>query len=195
MRLPLKCTVDYIPDFLTPSEATDLYDLLIDEYQLDQAQMVTRAGGRLIKTDSFKILFVTDELLAQKSHPEEVHGKNYVFAGKMAALKRKVEQFVNHEFDLAMCLYYPNGNFGAPYHRDQQTSGKDTILPSLSLGAVREFSFKKGTNGAPYNLQLAHGSALIMGENCQSRYMHSLLEDPGCNQGRINITFRERNFQ
>ncbi len=114
MRLPLNCTVDYINDFLTKAEAEELYALLINQYQIDQARMIQEAGGRLIKTDSFKILFLTDELKEQKSHPEEIHGKNYAFSGKMAELKKKVENLLNREFDLAMCLYYPDGNYFGP---------------------------------------------------------------------------------
>jgi len=195
MRLPLNCTVDYIGDFLTQTEAEELYTLLISQYQIDKARLIREAAGKLIKTDSFKILFLTAELLEKKSHPEEIHGKRFPFIGKMADLKKKVENLLSREFDLAMCLYYPDGNFFAPYHSDQETSGFNTILPSISLGAVREFSFKDKTTEECYNLELANGSVLVMGAHCQSRYMHSLLKDPTYKRGRINITFRDRNFQ
>lgn len=195
MRLPLNCTVDYINDFLTPTEAAELYTLLIGQYQIDQARMIIEAGGQLIETDSFKILFLIDELIESNSHPEQIHGKNHPFTGKMAELKQKVEAFAEMEFDLAMCLYYPDGNFYAPYHFDQQTSGHNTILPSISLGEVRAFSFKENDTGECYSMDLADGSLLIMGDYCQARYEHSLLKDPKYKHGRINITFRDRKFK
>lgn len=195
MKLPINCTVEYKCDFLTKAEAQELYDLLISQYQIDKARIIIEAGGKLIKTDSFKILFVTEELKKQNSHPETVHGKSFVFTGKMAALKKKVETLLNREFDLAMCLYYPDGHYFAPYHSDQETAGSETILPSISLGEAREFSFKDKTDGSCYNLELANGSILVMGAYCQSRFTHSLLKDPKYKQGRINITFRDRNFQ
>ncbi|MEO0779056.1 MAG: alpha-ketoglutarate-dependent dioxygenase AlkB [Bacteroidota bacterium] len=195
MKLPLNCAVDYRSDFLSEAEATALYASLINEYHLDRARLIKEAGGKLIKTDSFKILFLTEALLAQNSHPEVVHGKRYPFSGKMQELKTKVERLVATTFDLAMCLYYPDGHYFAPYHRDQETSGDKTIIPSISLGEVRTFSFKSNTNGDCYQLDLAHGSALIMGDYCQSRYTHSLLQDPKYQGGRINITFRDRKFQ
>lgn len=195
MTLPLNCTVDYISDFLNKEEVDDLYTLLINQYQIDQARIIIEAGGQLIETDSFKILFSTEELIKQKSHPEKIHGKSFAFAGKMAELKKRVEQFLNREFDLAMCLYYPDGNYFAPYHSDQETSGDDTVLPSISLGEPREFSFKDKANGDCYNLELANGSLLVMGTHCQSRYTHSLLQNPKYKKGRINITFRDQNFQ
>ncbi len=195
MKLPLNCTIDYIKDFLSKEEAKQLYTTLIDTYQIDKARLVINAGGQLIKTDSFKILFATERLIAQNSHPEEIHGKSFAWTGVMAKLKEKVENLLNKEFELAMCLYYPNGNYFAPYHSDQETSGHATILPSISLGIEREFSFKDTATEAVYSLNLANGSLLIMGDYCQERYMHSLPRNTTYKTGRINITFREPNFQ
>ena len=195
MKLPLNCTVDYIKDFLSDQEAVALYQNLIDQYHLDQARLIINAGGKLIETDSFKILFVTEELKERNSHPEEIHGKNHLWSGQMLELKNKVESYLDKEFDLAMCLYYPDGNYFAPYHSDQETSGYNTILPSISLGEVRAFSFSNKESDQDYQLDLAHGSLLVMGAYCQERYTHSLLQKPIYKKGRINITFREASFQ
>jgi alkylated DNA repair dioxygenase AlkB len=195
MKLPLNCTVDYINDFLSDEEAHELYSILIDKYKLDQARIIIEAGGKLIKTDSFKILFATDRMIRQNSHPEEVHGKCYLWEGPMADLREKVENFLNKTFELAMCLYYPDGNYFAPYHSDQETSGYITILPSISLGEAREFSFNDKENNKIYNLDLANGSLLVMGAHCQRRYTHSLIQNPKYKKGRINITFREPSFK
>ena len=154
-----------------------------------------KAGGQIIETDSFKILFSTKELISQNTHPEEVHGKVYPWKGQMAELRNKVEAFTGKTFEIAMCLYYPNGNFFAPYHSDQETSGADTVLPSISLGTVRTFSFKENETEEDYTLSLADGSLLLMGKNCQRNYTHSLPKNTNCSTGRINITFREARFQ
>lgn len=195
MKLPINCTTDYISDFLTEVEASELYFNLINEYKLDQSRIIIQAGGKLIKTDSFKILFATEKMIQQNSHPEEIHGKCFKWAGPMAKLREKIENLLNKKFELAMCLYYPNGNYFAPHHSDLETSGHNTILPSISLGAVREFSFNDKEGKNVYNLDLANGSLLVMGAYCQTRYTHSLLQNPKYKKGRINITFREPNFQ
>ncbi|AGC78297.1 2-oxoglutarate-Fe(II)-dependent oxygenase superfamily protein [Nonlabens dokdonensis] len=195
MKLPLNCTVDYISDFLSDEEAMQLYTNLIEEYKLDQSRLTIRAGGQLIETDSYKILFVTKQLKELNSHPEEIHGKNHLWNGLMLQLKNKVEGYLDKEFDLAMCLYYPDGKYFAPYHSDQETSGHNTILPSISLGEVRSFSFSNKETDEDYKLDLAHGSLLVMGAYCQERYTHSLLQNPIYKKGRINITFREAGFQ
>ncbi|MFT5123383.1 MAG: alkylated DNA repair dioxygenase AlkB [Verrucomicrobiales bacterium] len=113
----------------------------------------------------------------------------------MATLRERVEQLLSKHFELAMCLYYPDGNFYAPYHFDQETSGAQTILPSLSLGEVRTFSFRENSSGEVYSLDLGHGSLLVMGAYCQSTYEHSLPKNPLHKNGRINITFREPDFK
>lgn len=195
MRLPLNCKVDYIEDFLDPAEADTLYQTLMEEYHIDESRMVIEAGGKLIKTDSFKIIFLTDRLIEENAYPERIHGKVFPWTGAMAKLRENVEKRLNKEFEVAMCLYYPDGNYHAPYHYDQQTSGYKTILPSLSLGEVRQFSFKENTTSAVYSLDLAHGSLLVMADYCQDNYTHSLPKDPKYKNGRINITFREPGFK
>lgn len=195
MRLPLNCTVDYFPGFLSQEESAELYRVLIEEYDLDKARLVVEAGGQIIRTDSFKILFTTAELIEQNTHPEHIHGKCHVWSGVMADLREKVEHLLDKQFEIAMCLYYPDGNYFAAYHFDQQTSGDRTILPSISLGAVRTFSFRENSSGDVYSLNLGNGSLLVMGDSCQSRYEHSLPKDPLYKQGRINITFRESTFK
>lgn len=195
MKLPLNCEVNYFDNFLTQEQSNKLYHLLIEKYKIDQARIIINAGGKLIKTDSFKILFVNQQIINNNSHPEEVHGKSFLWNGLLKELKEKVQDLLNIEFELAMCLYYPDGNYFAPYHSDQETSGFNTILPSISLGEVREFSFCEKNSNELYNLNLANGSLLVMGAHCQSRYTHSLPQNSKYKKGRINITFRESNFQ
>jgi alkylated DNA repair dioxygenase AlkB len=196
MKLPLNCTTHYYDDFLSPSEADELYQLLLDEYKLDKARIIIEVGGKIMETDSFKILFATDRLIESNSHPEHIHGKVHPWKGPMAKLREKVEAFTNHEFELAMCLYYPDGNFFTPYHSDQQTSGQKTLLPSLSLGEERDFTFREvESENEAYRLNLKNGSMLLMGEHCQFRYQHSLPKEPEYKNGRINITFREPSFK
>lgn len=192
--LPLNCDVKYYPNFLSSEEAWNLYKVLLEEYDISNQRLTIETGSGRIETDSFKILFATQDLIDQKSHPEEIHGKNFVYSGALKRLKEKVEKLTGKVYDLAMALYYPDGNFFAAYHYDQMTSGPETILPSLSLGEVREFCFKENDTGEIFSMDLDHGSLLVMGKGCQENYMHSLIQNPKYKNGRINITFREPNF-
>jgi hypothetical protein len=195
IKLPLDCDLTYIENFFSDEEAWRLYHLLIQEYQLDQKRFILDYGDHQIVTDSFKILFADQDLIDRNSHPEHIHGKSYVWCDAMQELKTRVQKVTGKAFPLAMALYYPDGNYFAEFHSDQKTSGDATILPSLSLGAERIFTFRHQTTEETYTIELAHGSLLIMGKGCQDNYMHSLPKDPDCQEGRINITFRDANFQ
>ena len=195
MKLPLDCSAQYINAFLTEEESDAIYSTLLTEFNLDKARLVIEAGDRMIETDSFKILFASQTMIDQNTHPEEIHGKSYVWSGVLDKLKTKIELLLNKKFELAMCIYYPNGTYYAPYHSDQETSGNNTILPSISLGEPREFSFRHKMTQEVFNLELTNGSLLIMGEYCQSRYEHSLLQNDKYKGGRINITFRDPSFK
>ena len=194
MRLPLNCSADYYGDFLSEEEASELCQSLIHEHYLDKSQLVAEVAGEMVVIDTFKILFLTERLIKLNSHPEKIHGRTYVWSGAMARLRTRIEEWTEREFEIAMCIYYPNGDYFSPYHFDQQTSGINTIIPSISLGEVREFSFKENDSDEVYSLDLANGSLLLMRRYCQDRYTHSLPKNPKCKSGRINITFREPNF-
>ncbi len=195
LKLPLNCEVTYHHNFLSEDEAWELYDFLLNTYQIDTERLIIEAGGKLISTDSYKILFADQELIDRNSHPENIHGKNYIWCETLQKLRTKVEQLTGKTYPLAMALYYPDGDNFAAYHYDQKTSRDETILPSLSLGAIRSFSFRENKTQEVYSLDLNHGSLLVMGKDCQDKYMHSLPQDSTCKKGRINITFRDANFQ
>lgn len=195
MKLPLNCTVDYVSDFLSENEASALYRFLIEEYRVDRTRLVMEVAGKPTTTNNYKILFATPRLIDAGHLPESVFGKRYPWRGLMADLRERVESFTQGTFEIGMCLYYPDGSQGAIYHFDQQTSGAATVLPSLSLGEVREFRFRENASGEVYSLVLANGSLLVMADHCQARYEHSLPTDSRYRNGRINITFREANYR
>ena len=195
MKLPLNCEAEYISDFLTHEESSELFETLIKDYQLDKARLCIEAGNKIIETDSFKMLFVTKDLKFVDSLSENIHGKVHQWHGIFEKLKGKIENYCKNKFDIAMCIYYPNGEYFAPFHYDQTTSGHKTMIPSISLGAERQFTFRENVSDAEYSLTLASGSLLLMKDYCQDRYTHSLTKSQACKDPRINITFREVGFK
>lgn len=195
MKLPLKGNVSYFDDFLSPSESQELYDLFINTYKLPDSRLIFESDGQIIKTNSFKILIVTQEILDKEPQLQFSQWKNHLFEGQLLDLKHKVEAFTKGSYEIAMVLYYPDGSYDIPFHSDQLTSGNKTVVPSLSLGTARNFVFRDCHDQSLYQMKLASGSLLVMGENCQVENEHSLPLDPTCKTGRINVTFREAGFQ
>jgi len=60
----------------------------------------------------------------------------------------------------------------------------------LSFGAERKFSFKHKQTKQIVSLVLEHGSLLIMKNDTQSNWLHSLPKSKNITQPRINLTFR-----
>lgn len=76
-------------------------------------------------------------------------------------------------------------------HQDNEPElGQNPTIASLSLGATRRFTLKHLHTGQNYDIELSHGSLLIMAGEMQHHWKHSL---PKTNQSigeRINLTFR-----
>ncbi|HEY0091896.1 MAG TPA: alpha-ketoglutarate-dependent dioxygenase AlkB, partial [Flavobacterium sp.] len=60
----------------------------------------------------------------------------------------------------------------------------------LSLGAERKFSFKHKVTKETESFVLGNGSLLIMKDDTQSNWLHSLPKSTKISQSRINLTFR-----
>jgi alkylated DNA repair dioxygenase AlkB len=67
---------------------------------------------------------------------------------------------------------------------------KDGSIASLSLGADRKFGFKHKQDKQSLYLTLEHGSLLLMKEQVQSHWLHSLPKTSKVLKPRINLTFR-----
>lgn len=191
MLLPLNCTVSYHPGFLSEQEAHNLYHLIFSDYGIDQYRFLLSDGSR---SDSGKLMFIDEKHRAAGRFPEEAYGKNFFWPPAMQALRERVEAHTGRRFGTCVCIYYPDGNVGVDYHADFPAFGDTTVLPSLSLGAERLFALREKATGVIFKQPLAPGSMIVMGEHCQDRYEHSLLLDPKCKVGRINLTFREIGF-
>lgn len=193
LHLPLNCEAEYISQFLTEEEAAKLYDTLIQTYNIDKPYSVVVHGVEHT-LDSGKIMFIDQELYDAQAFSAIQHGKTAVWPEQLLPVRKKIEQLTGRKFGTGVCIYYPDGNVGVDYHSDFPAFGDTTVIPSLSLGEERLFYLREKQSQETFDLILEKGSLLIMGENCQERYEHSLPSDPRYKQGRINITFRQVGF-
>jgi alkylated DNA repair dioxygenase AlkB len=193
MKLPLNCSVEYITNFLSKSESKALYDELIEIHNIDQLTEVQTENGNY--TVNYGKLMFMDEALIQGNHlPEVQWGKGKSWSPTMKQIKERVEKLIQRTFHVCVCIYYPDGNSGVDFHADLAAFGDTSVIPSLSIGEEREFQLRENETSDIYELQLAEGSLLIMGENCQERYEHSLPVNSDYKKGRINLTFRTYGF-
>jgi len=133
-----------------------------------------------------------DEALYKANRfPTDVWGQTAVCPAALRKVKERVEALTGHSFQVGVGILYPNGNTGINYHSDLVAFGDTSFIPSLSLGAERRFFLREKATQVESNLLLHRGCLIIMGENCQERYEHSLPVDLACDGARVNVTFRK----
>lgn len=110
---------------------------------------------------------------------------------ELLELKKITEAACGTRFNSCLLNLYHDGTEGMAWHSDDEKAlGKNTVIASLSLGAVRKFSFKHKTTGEKIETILDNGSLLVMKGATQSNWLHMLPKSAKIKHPRINLTFR-----
>ena len=110
---------------------------------------------------------------------------------ELITLKKMSEELTGTIFNSCLLNLYHNGDEGMAWHSDDEKSlGKDTAIASFSFGAERKFSFKHKKTKQTLSLILENASLLIMKDNTQSNWLHSLPKSKKIKYPRLNLTFR-----
>ena len=193
-RIPLDCEVFYYPQFMSPTEATTLFSYLLSTLDLSD-YTVPLATGREYRMNVAKSMFIdtTNDELRKLS---EFHGRKMDWPKPLREVKETIQDLTGDIFDVCVCIYYKDGTRGVGFHSDLYAFGDISVIPSLSLGAEREFTLRKACNhNEQFTLKLASGSLIVMGEGCQEEYEHALLSDETVADPRINLTFRKFGYE
>ena len=195
-QLKLDCDVKYYPTFLSKKEATNLYEYIFENFDLVRRTVNTKneeGDETKYKLNRGTTMFLDKELENSDIVPN-IWGTDIsrnVWSGIVENVKERVENLTGKRYNICLCNYYATGNRTIGFHSDQEEYGSISCIASISLGEEREFVFRSKKD--PTNktgLVLEHGSLIIMGENCQERYEHSVPANKKCKNGRINLTFR-----
>src|SRR5205823_2998940 len=109
----------------------------------------------------------------------------------LLAVKQRVEAAAGAEFNGLLLNYYRHGQDSIGFHTDAEPElGTNPVVASLSLGAARRFVLKHKATGRRVELDLGHGSLLVMGGTCQHFWLHGLPKTKEAVGERINLTFR-----
>lgn len=122
-------------------------------------------------------------------------GQNHFCTGWLPPLLslNKILKMQGYDFNFVLINYYRNGDDYMGWHSDNEKSlGPKPDIASISLGAARDFLFrKKEDKSIKKKIHLESGSLLIMKGNCQSEWQHSLPKRKRVKEERINLTFRK----
>jgi alkylated DNA repair dioxygenase AlkB len=98
-------------------------------------------------------------------------------------------------FNSVLLNLYRDGNDSVAWHSDDEPElGRNPVIASLSLGQARSFRLKHDHDDSipPVQIELTHGSLLVMSGALQHHWKHQLPKRRSVNLGpRINLTFRQ----
>lgn len=113
------------------------------------------------------------------------------WTNELLELKEIVENQAKIRFNSCLLNLYHEGREGMGWHSDNENVlGDQPTIASLSLGAVRKFSFRHKHTRQTVSLSLENGSLLIMKDATQTHWQHCLPKSQKVVAPRINLTFR-----
>ncbi len=101
----------------------------------------------------------------------------------------KINAIKPFEYNAVLLNQYRNGNDSMGWHRDNEKEIDSRMIASVSLGASRKFKLRHRSKALKHAIILKNGDLLLM-ENMQDHWEHSVPKSSIIHQTRINLTFR-----
>jgi alkylated DNA repair dioxygenase AlkB len=184
--LPYDGEVIYYGHVLPQEKANHYYTALMDSIQWQHDEAVIFGKRYVTKR---KVAWYADGNYAYTYSNTTKQALPWTPALK--ELKALVEKTTGTTFNSCLLNLYHDGDEGMAWHSDDEKAlGKDTVIGSLSLGAVRKFSFKHKKTGEKTEIILDNGSLLVMKGTTQTHWLHRLPKSVKIKHPRVNLTFR-----
>ena len=129
-------------------------------------------------------------------------GVNYKYSGlrltptswhpELEVLRDELAAEHGIRFNSILVNAYRTGQDSMGWHADNEPElGPRPVIASISLGAERRFLIRQGSSGPSKSMDLEHGSRLMMQEDSQHVWQHSVPKTKRPVGLRINLTFRK----
>jgi alkylated DNA repair dioxygenase AlkB len=110
---------------------------------------------------------------------------------ELLEIKNKIEPKALVNFNSVLLNRYRNGNDSISWHTDAEKElGKNPIIASVNFGATRKFQLRHIHTKEKLEIELTHGSLLIMQGELQHFWQHQVPKTTQNVTERINLTFR-----
>lgn len=184
--LPEGGTLIYCGKILSPAEAEHYFKILIHTIPWKNDEMVM--FGKHIVTSRKIAWYANKETSYTYSNTTK---QALPWTRELLELKKRVEEISKVRFNSCLLNLYHSGEEGLGWHSDnEKTLGKNPIIGSLSLGAERKFMLKHKISKKNISLIPENGSLLLMKDETQENWLHSLPKTKKVKSARINLTFR-----
>lgn len=182
--------LEYFPNFLNKEKADLLLEKLLKEVPWQQQNI--KLFGKEIPQPRLTAFYAEQGISYTYSG---LQLKPNSFSTELWELKQKTQELSGFDFNTCLANLYRHGNDSMGWHADdEKVLGKNPVIASISLGGIRRFQFKHKTNkDLKENIELQHGSLLIMKGSMQHFWKHQLPKTKKEVAPRINLTFRKIN--
>ena len=179
--------VDYYGKITTNVEANLYFEILLQNivWKNDEAIIL----GKHIITKRKTAWYGDSDYLYTYSNTTR---RALPWTSELRDLKQLVEKLTETKFNSCLLNLYHDGNEGLAWHSDdEKVLRRNGTIASLSFGAERKFSLKHKKTKQTISIILEHGSLLVMKDETQVYWLHSLPKTKKIVMPRINLTFRK----
>jgi len=179
--------VFYRADAYEPERGNALADALRDEIPWEQHRL--RLFGREVAAPRLSC-WIGDAGTAYTY--SRVRFEPHAWTPGLAMLRTDLAERFGLNFNSVLANLYRDGRDSMGWHSDAEPElGREPIIASLSFGAPRRFRFRsREIRKVAIEIELAHGSLLLMRGATQKLYQHDLPKTARTVGPRINLTFR-----
>lgn len=176
----------YLPNFFTQSESDNYLKTLKSNINWKQESM--NMYGKQVMFPRLTAWYGDND-------------KPYSFSGitlnpkawneELISIKNKIEPIAKVIFNSVLLNLYRDGNDSISWHTDaEEELGINPVIASVNFGATRKFQLRHIATKEKLEIELTHGSLLIMQGELQHFWQHQVPKTTQKVNERINLTFR-----
>ncbi|MCD8429982.1 alpha-ketoglutarate-dependent dioxygenase AlkB [Tenacibaculum finnmarkense] len=176
----------YIPNFFNKQKSDIFYQSLLNEIKWKQQEM--NMYGKVVK---FPRLTAWYGDINKKYSFSGIHLTPTIWTNELLEIKKAIEPKCNVSFNSVLLNQYRDGNDSISWHTDAEKElGKNPLIASVNFGETRKFQLKHNETNEKIEIELKHGSLLIMKGELQHFWKHQIPKTKKKIGNRINLTFR-----
>jgi alkylated DNA repair dioxygenase AlkB len=176
----------YIPNFFNKQKSDFFFDTLLQKIDWKQEEM--NMYGKILKFPRLTAWYGDNN-------------KPYSFSGiklnpttwndELLEIKKAIETKCDTTFNSVLLNLYRNGSDSISWHTDAEKElGINPLIASVNFGAKRKFQLRHIETKQKIEIELEHGSLLIMKGTLQHHWQHQVPKTKKLVNNRINLTFR-----
>lgn len=175
---------DHRPGWLPPSEADALFAELSRDIAWEQREMKMYGQQTMLPRLT---AWYGDRAYGYSGIENAAHS----WIPPLAALRDRLSAETGCELNSCLANLYRSGADSVSWHADDEPElGDRPAIASISLGTARDFRVRHNASGDTFALSLGHGDLVVMRDESQSAYKHSIPKRARIAEPRINLTFR-----